>query len=475
MLHRLLQPPLRQLGLGEETPPSKEAWPALVEEIGRAYQAIERERDLAEDSAKHVSREVQELNAKLSRERDKFTSVFRAAPIGLAIVDREGRILDVNDAHEDVFGFSSREEVGKFFWELVTPEETALAQSVFADLVAGAASTGQHHVRVIAKDGHVILANVGLTAVQDHEGRTDFVLASVVDVTAQNQLEIELRHSQKLESIGQLAAGIAHEINTPIQFVGDNVNFLSSAFEQLLALCDSYRTVCAKAAGAAPSAEDLAGLKQEEELADLEYLRTNVVSSIASTLDGVGRVARIVHSMKAFAHPDRGERATADLNAALRDTLTVATNELKYVATVEMDFGKIPAVPCFVSDLNQVFLNLLVNAAHAIGDVVGKTGQRGAIRVRTYLEGSVVVIAISDTGTGIPETVRGRIFDPFFTTKEVGKGTGQGLALAHAVVVDQHGGSLTFETEMGKGTTFFVRIPFDLSDVGDDVFDANAP
>ncbi|MGB8293835.1 MAG: ATP-binding protein [Polyangia bacterium] len=474
MLHRLLQPQFRQFGLDEETPPSKEAWPALVDEIGRAYQAIERERDLAEDSAKLASREVQELNAKLSRERDKFTSVFRAAPIALAIVDREGRILDVNDAHEDVFGFSSREEVGRLFWELITPEKTALAQGLFADLISGAASTGQHHVPVIAKDGHVMLANVGLTAVQDHERRTDFVLASVVDVTAQNQLEIELRHSQKLESIGQLAAGIAHEINTPIQFVGDNVNFLSGAFAQLLALCDSYRTVCAKAAAAPLSAADIEGLKREEELADLEYLRTNVVTSIASTLDGVGRVARIVKSMKAFAHPDRGERATADLNAALRDTLTVATNELKYVATVETDFGRIPAVPCFVGDLNQVFLNLLVNAAHAIGDVVGKTGQRGVIRVRTYLEGSVVVIAISDTGTGIPEAVRGRIFDPFFTTKEVGKGTGQGLALARAVVVDQHGGSLTFETEMGKGTTFLVQLPFDLSEVGDDAFEASA-
>jgi signal transduction histidine kinase len=172
--------------------------------------------------------------------------------------------------------------------------------------------------------------------------------------------------------------------------------------------------------------------------------------------------------MKAFAHPDHGERAVADLNAALRDTLTVATNELKYVAKVETDFGKIPAVPCFVNDLNQVFLNLLVNAAHAIGDVVGKSGRLGVIRVRTYLEGSIVVIAISDTGTGIPEAVQGRIFDPFFTTKEVGKGTGQGLALARAVVVDQHGGSLTFETEMGKGTTFFVRIPFDFIEVPDE-------
>jgi two-component system, NtrC family, sensor kinase len=166
-----------------------------------------------------------------------------------------------------------------------------------------------------------------------------------------------------------------------------------------------------------------------------------------------------VQSMKAFAHPDRGQRSTADINTALRNTLTVATNELKYVAKVESELGDIPAIPCFLSDLNQVFLNLLVNAAHAIGDVVGRSGQRGTIKVRTYVEKDNLVIAIGDTGTGIPPAVQSRVFEPFFTTKDVGKGTGQGLALARSVVVEQHGGSITFETAMGKGTTFFVRLP----------------
>jgi PAS domain S-box-containing protein len=468
LLHKLLDRQLRELALDERAPPSKDAWQALFDQIGRAYQAIERERDLAEDSARLASREVQELKAKLSQEHDRLTRVLRAVPVGLAMVDCEGCVLEINGALEDIVGGSSQETTGKLFWEFMPADEVAATQGLYQELISGKLSTNREKRRLVAKDGRVVLADVGLTAVRNDKGRTDFVIASVVDVTAQNQLEIELRHSQKLETVGRLAAGIAHEINTPIQFVGDNVSFLSGAFEQLIALCDSYRTACAKAAGAPLSAQDLAGLKQEEDLADLEYLRTNVVTSIASTLDGVGRVARIVQSMKAFAHPDRGERATADLNAALRDTLTVASNELKYVATVETDFGRIPAVPCFVSGLNQVFLNLLVNAAHAIGDVVGNTGQRGVIRVRTYLEGSVVVIAISDTGTGIPEAVQGRIFDPFFTTKAVGRGTGQGLALARAVVVDQHGGSLTFETAMGKGTTFFVRIPFDFTEVQDE-------
>jgi PAS domain S-box-containing protein len=467
MLHRLLERQISGLGLQEGTPPSQAAWKELLNRIGCDYQAAERERYLLEHSIEVASREMEELKAKLSREHGKLTGILQAVPVGLAIVDREGRVIDRNSALEEILGRSPQETTGRFFWDFLPAEEVAAAQRVFEELISGRLSTNREQRRMLAKGGHVVLANVGLTAVRDDAGKTQMVIASIEDITAASQLEVELRHSQKLESVGRLAAGIAHEINTPIQFVGDNVDFLSGAFKQVLALCETYGKLCAKAASAPLSAEDLDGLKNEEEQADLEYIRANVATSIASTIDGVGRVARIVQSMKAFAHPDHGERAMADLNAALRDTLTVATNELKYVAKVETEFGKIPAVPCFVNDLNQVFLNLLVNAAHAIGDVVGKSGELGVIRVRTYLEGSVVVIAISDTGTGIPEAVQGRIFDPFFTTKEVGKGTGQGLALARAVVVDQHGGALTFETEIGQGTTFFVRIPFDFTEVPD--------
>jgi signal transduction histidine kinase len=171
-------------------------------------------------------------------------------------------------------------------------------------------------------------------------------------------------------------------------------------------------------------------------------------------------VATIVRAMKEFAHPDTRQKSAADLNRAIKSTLTVARNELKYVADVETDLGDLPPVVCNISDLNQVFLNLLVNAAHAIREVVREgTDAKGKIRVRTRREGNTVLIAISDTGCGIPENIRGRIFDPFFTTKEVGRGTGQGLSIARSVVVEKHGGSLTFETEPGKGTTFFVRLP----------------
>ena len=183
-----------------------------------------------------------------------------------------------------------------------------------------------------------------------------------------------------------------------------------------------------------------------------------IPKALDQTLEGVTRVATIVRAMKEFAHPEGKEMAAADLNRALQSTMTVARNELKYVAEIESEFGELPLVVCNVSDLNQVFLNLLVNAAHAIADIV-KDGEKGRIKVRTATDGNMVLITISDTGSGIPEAIRSKIFDPFFTTKEVGRGTGQGLAIARSVIVERHKGTLSFDSEVGKGTTFYIRLP----------------
>ena len=271
--------------------------------------------------------------------------------------------------------------------------------------------------------------------------------------------EVELRHAQKLESVGRLASGIAHEINTPIQFIGDNTRFLQETFATLRNLLEMYGTLVNAAATGAISPSLLEEVHHAMDAADLDFLVEETPKSLAQTLEGVERVATIVRAMKEFAHVDRKEKSATDINKALVSTLTVARNELKYVADVETDFGDLPLVVCNISDVNQVFLNLLVNAAHAIGDVVKGTGQKGQIRVRTAIERDNVLISIADTGSGIPEDIREKIFDPFFTTKEIGRGTGQGLAIARSVVVDRHGGTLTFTSEVGKGTTFYVRLP----------------
>ncbi len=279
------------------------------------------------------------------------------------------------------------------------------------------------------------------------------------DLAQRQQAEVELRQAQKLEAVGRLAAGIAHEINTPIQFVGDNTHFVQDAFDDLLALLRRYQELRDRAAAGTVDAALLDAVRQAEQAADLEYLEEEIPKALAQSLEGVGRVASIVRALKEFAHPDSKEKAPADLNQALQSTLTVARNELKYVADVETDFGDLPAVTCQVGDVNQVFLNLLVNAAHAIADRVGDSSERGRIWVRTTAEGDWVTIAIGDTGCGIPDDIRSKVYDPFFTTKEVGRGTGQGLALARAVIVEQHGGALSFDSKVGEGTVFYVRLP----------------
>ncbi|HVH45560.1 MAG TPA: ATP-binding protein, partial [Labilithrix sp.] len=290
--------------------------------------------------------------------------------------------------------------------------------------------------------------------VTDACGTIRFGTIILEDVTEQKHLEGTLRHAQKLEAVGRLAAGIAHEINTPIQFVNDNVHFMRDSFAAVVGLVE-----CLKTEMAAHGDELLARYRKAEEQADWEYLGDEFPKSISQTLDGLQRVATIVHSMKSFAHEDRGEQAPADLNAALASTLTVASHELKGIAVAVRDFGELPPVVCFRGDLNQVFLNLVVNAAHAISDVVGTTGKLGRITVSTRRDGNDVVVSIADTGGGIPNGVAEKMFDPFFTTKEVGRGSGQGLALARNIVVKKHRGTITFESQLGVGTTFVIRLP----------------
>jgi two-component system, NtrC family, sensor kinase len=272
------------------------------------------------------------------------------------------------------------------------------------------------------------------------------------------RIETELRLAQKLEAVGLVASGIAHEISTPIQFVGDSVEFLRNAFGALRDVNTRFHNL-------------LAGSEEENarravEMADqrlaLAASERDIVEALDGMLEGTRRIGNVLGAMKEFMHPAHREKAPADINHALMNTLTVARSEYKYVARVETDFApNLPFVVCHISDLNQAFLNLVVNAAHAVGDVFARTHKLGLIRLSTRREGGDAVIEISDSGPGIPLEARAHVFEPFFTTKAPGRGTGQGLAIARAIVVDRHGGSITFDTEMGRGTTFRVRLPLD--------------
>ena len=279
------------------------------------------------------------------------------------------------------------------------------------------------------------------------------------EVEQRERADIELRHAQKLQAVGQLAAGIAHEINTPTQFVSDNIQFLAHSFGDLWKLIVNYREATALLVQLPDGAPVAERVREAEVGADLAYLEENIPAALGHAQEGVTQISTIVSAMKEFARPDQREKSAADLNRALEVALTVAKNEYKLVADVDTELGEIPLVMCHLSDINQVFLNLLVNAAHAISEVVAKNGERGRIRVRSMVEGDMIRIDIADTGCGIPEGIRERVFEPFFTTKEVGRGSGQGLAISRSIVVDKHHGSLTFESEVGEGTAFTLRLP----------------
>ncbi|MDH5822574.1 ATP-binding protein [Luteimonas sp. RD2P54] len=288
-------------------------------------------------------------------------------------------------------------------------------------------------------------------------------------LTELGRTQAALLQAQKMESVGQLAAGIAHEINTPAQYVRDNVAFVRKG----MAAADE---VLAAALAVVEAARGCGGLEAPVEAFEaavrrtrFDYVRRQVPEALEQSLEGLDRISRIVGAMKQFSHPSAGEKERVDLRPLVETAVTVARNEWKYVAQMEQDFAEdVPEVSCLRDEIGQVLLNLVVNAAHAISDSL-VPGQRDkgriAISVRRFGDRHVD-IRVADDGPGIPEAIRTRVFDPFFTTKPVGKGTGQGLAMAYSTVVDKHGGALFFETGAGPGTTFVVRLPIEATGAG---------
>ncbi len=283
------------------------------------------------------------------------------------------------------------------------------------------------------------------------------------DITERRKMQTQLRQSHKMEAIGQLAAGIAHEINTPVQFVGDNTRFFQDAFDDLIQIIKKQQEALAAAKSNSLTEELIQNTEELIEEIDLEYLEEEIPVAIEHSLKGVERIAKIVQAMKIFAHPGMVAKEPVDINKEIEKTITITRNEWKYVADLKTDFDEsLPPIPCFRAEFNQVILNMIVNAAHAIAEANrDNQSQRGTIHIRTIWEGNQAKICIGDTGAGIPKEIQHKIFDLFFTTKEPGKGTGQGLAISHSVIVEKHKGTLTLETQEGKGTTFTIGLPME--------------
>jgi PAS domain S-box-containing protein len=383
-------------------------------------------------------------------------ALLQVFPDTILILDNDGQITDIRAGAAAGFALSPKETIGRKFQSFAAEGmretfDAALQRSRTQQTVESLEYSMVLHEREYSFDTRI----VPLT--------DDRLIAIVRDITEKRELQAQLLSSQKLESIGQLAAGIAHEINTPIQFIGDNTRFLQDEFSNVKGLIEGcIKLVEAEQCKETKTAE-LQAVAQFAKQVDAPYLCEEIPRAIQQSLEGIDRVTSIVRAMKEFSHPGTGSKQAIDINKAIESTIVVSTNEWKYVAEVETQFDQsLPFVPCLVGEFNQVILNLVINSAHAMAEMAdrGPTG-KGRITIITKNLGDFAEIRLQDTGCGIPEQIIHKIFDPFFTTKEVGKGTGQGLAIARTIIVNKHGGTIEVESVLGKGTTFILRLPTD--------------
>ena len=392
-------------------------------------------------------------------ERDRLIQAMEYASDGIAITDTERVYRYVNPAFETMTGYSREEAVGQTPAMILGSggHDDDFYEDLWSTIGNGQVWSGR--LQTSKKNGTTYDEMLTISPIEDsNSGEITGYVSIARDITEQLQLEQQLVQSQKLESIGQLAAGIAHEINTPTQYVGDNTRFAKDAFDDIGTLFDTLIELQASASGFVSTQ----ALGDALERADVEYLKEEIPQALEQSLEGVARVAKIVRAMKEFSHPSQ-EKTPVDLNGAIQSTITVASNEWKYVAELNTDLDpQLPLVTCLPGEFNQVILNIIVNAAHAIADVLDEaSGDKGVITVTTRKVDNWAEIRIADTGSGMPEDVKARIFDPFFTTKEVGRGTGQGLSIAYNVVVEKHRGTIEADSKPGQGTCFIIRLPLE--------------
>lgn len=415
-----------------------------------------------------ISRDITELKTAEEARREseaRLQAFMDHAPALITMKDMEGKFILANHRFIKFLRKKVTDVIGHTDAEIFPP--------LLADRIRG---NDQNTLRerktmeweeVLPSDDESRIYQSVKFPVSDAKGNATAICSISMDITERrraqlerDRMEMQLRQAQKLEAIGQLAAGIAHEINTPTQYVGDNMRFLQDVFGDLKPLLVDYQRVLLLAQSGGLREEVIQASEKAVVKADLEYLMEQIPAAIKESLEGLERVSKIVRAMKDFSHPGSKDKMLVDIHRAIESTVTVARNEWKYVADLKLEFDPLmPPIPCYAGEFNQVILNLVVNAAHAIVEAVKGTEQKGLITIRSYLRDDVAEIQVSDTGTGIPDANRARIFEPFFTTKEVGKGTGQGLAMAYACITHKHGGCISFQSEVGKGTTFIIQLP----------------
>ena len=412
----------------------------------------------------HAHLEVEKTAEAFRDSAARLSAIMDNVPAAIVTLAENGVIESCNRETEAKFGCSWSTLVGqpvsKLFQEFVTPDgsgEPTLPKILKLELGVLREAT------CLRSDGSTFPSEFALTEVKHADAH--YWIVFLRDITKRKEaekrradLEIEVRQAQKMEALGTLSGGIAHEINTPVQYLGDNLRFLQDAFNDLSTLLEKAEVVGAAIESGNDITEELNATRAAAEEIDLDFLKAEVPASITNGLEGVTRISEIVRAIKMFSHPDQKEMTPVDLNEAIRTTATVTRNHWKHIAELVYQLEPdLPPVWGLPGEINQVILNLIMNAAHAIED--SKRGGTGEILITTRQNGPSIEFSIQDSGVGIPEENLSKIFEPFFTTKEPGRGTGQGMSIVHTIVTKKHRGGVAIASKVGEGTTITVSLP----------------
>ncbi len=398
----------------------------------------------------------------LSQSQQRLQAITETLHEGVLVINEQGRIAFSNPSAGEMLGVDREQSllgtpVDDLFCLVEGSEPVMFADGPLRQVIDDGVAVSNEDAVFATSADQILLVDFACAPLREKKKSHSCVL-SFRNIKERKEAQKELFQSMKLASVGELAAGIAHEINTPVQYIGDNLRFIQDSVADMQGIIEAYKKVEEAAEKAGVLEDPIKALHDTLKDADLDYLMEELPSATKQSLGGVETISRIVLAMKEFAHPGQREKAMANINKSVENTLTVSRNEWKHHAELETDLDEnIASVPCLVGEINQVLLNLIVNATHAIQDRHGD--EMGLIKISTHQDGEFVEIRVSDNGSGIPEHAQDHVFDQFFTTKDVGKGTGQGLAVSYDVIVNKHGGTITFETEEREGTTFIIRLP----------------
>ncbi|MFN2354086.1 MAG: PocR ligand-binding domain-containing protein [Desulfopila sp.] len=441
-----------------------------ADELRRIHNKLEDHQVKLEEKVAQRTAELVQLNKSLAREikktgrirqdQGRLLTAIEHVVEGIVITDAQAKILYVNPAMENLTGYSAHELLGQNSSILQSGlHEKHFYDELWATILQGEVWAGRFHNK--RKDGTMYQEDATISSVKDEHGEIINYVAVKRDITQDLEMERQLQQMSKLEAIGTLAAGVAHEINTPVQYVSDNTRFINEALEDFMQLQALQQKLGERLDQQGLFTEERREIADFIEEIDLDFLISESTQAIGASLEGLERISTIVKAMKDFSHPGSQEKAPENINELITNTVDVSCNEWKYVADIDLDLEKtLPSVMVLAGQIKQVLLNMIINGAQAIAEKNTQTDRgKGTIHISTRQRDDTVILKIKDNGCGIPEKVLERVFDPFFTTKTVGKGTGQGLSLAYTTIVDGHGGKISAKSEPGKGAEFTIVLP----------------